>query len=367
MNPLEQRLHYPMGEALPEVGQTLEVAPGIRWVRMSLPFALDHINLWLLRDEITLDGTTTQGWTLVDCGISHPDTQQAWEQVFATSLDGLPILRVVVTHMHPDHVGLAHWMCQRWSVAGRRCMLHMSSLDFAMAHLGSMGGTAFGGDEAADFFAEHGLTDPEDIAKVRARRNHFSGLVPKVPGQHHPLRNGTVLRIGQDDWHCISGYGHAPEHIALHCPARGLFISGDMLLPRISTNISVYVSDPESDPLGLFMASLDQMHHLPSTTLVLPSHGRPFGGPQTTHGCVQERIAQLKIHHHQRLDELQAAASQRPLHAYEALGLLFKRKLDLHQTTFAMGESIAHLNHLWHTGRLTRARNDQGVFVFAAS
>ncbi|MFZ9098688.1 MAG: MBL fold metallo-hydrolase, partial [Burkholderiaceae bacterium] len=123
MNPLEQRLHYPMGEALPAVGQTLDVAPGIRWVRMSLPFALDHINLWLLRDEITLDGTTTQGWTLVDCGISHPDTQQAWEQVFATSLDGLPILRVVVTHMHPDHVGLAHWMCQRWSVAGRRCML----------------------------------------------------------------------------------------------------------------------------------------------------------------------------------------------------------------------------------------------------
>ncbi|MDA0228183.1 MAG: MBL fold metallo-hydrolase, partial [Proteobacteria bacterium] len=154
---------------------------------------------------------------------------------------------------------------------------------------------------------------------------------------------------------------------ALHCPARGLFISGDMLLPRISTNISVYVSDPESDPLGLFMASLDQMHHLPSTTLVLPSHGRPFGGPQTTHGCVQERIAQLKNHHHQRLDELQAAASQQPMHAYEALGLLFKRKLDLHQTTFAMGESIAHLNHLWHTGRLTRARNDQGVFVFAAS
>src|SRR3954470_19812189 len=144
MNELERQLQYPLGETLPETGRTLEVAPGVRWLRMQLPFALDHINLWLLRDEI--DGR--DGWTIVDCGITNDATRAAWEQVFETELQGLPVLRVVVTHMHPDHMGLARWLTERWS-----CRLWISATDYNAARLASTSTTGFGGEAAAAFMA----------------------------------------------------------------------------------------------------------------------------------------------------------------------------------------------------------------------
>src|SRR3990167_5583865 len=152
MNALEHERAYPLGDTLPEVGHTLEIAPGARWVRMALPFALDHINLWLLRDR--LDGR--DGWTIVDCGITSDATQAAWERIFAEELDGLPVLRVIVTHMHPDHIGLAHWLTERWN-----CRLWISATDYHSARIGSQSTTGFGGEGAAAFFHAHGLTDPE--------------------------------------------------------------------------------------------------------------------------------------------------------------------------------------------------------------
>ena len=162
MNALEQELHYPLGDAMPEPGTTLEVAPGVRWIRMSLPFMLNHINLWLLRDEI--DGRP--GWTVVDCCISRDESKTQWEQVFETELEGLPILRVVVTHMHPDHIGLAYWLCERWDVR-----LWISATDYNVARLGALGPTAFGGEAAALFFASHGLNDPGSVEQIKARAN----------------------------------------------------------------------------------------------------------------------------------------------------------------------------------------------------
>ena len=171
MNELELQLHYPLGDALPEPGTTIEVAPGVRWIRMSLPFVLNHINLWLLRDEI--DGR--QGWSVVDCCISRDESKAQWEQIFATQLEGLPILRVIVTHMHPDHIGLAYWLCQRWDVR-----LWISATDYNVARLGALGPTAFGGEAAARYFASHGLNDPDSVQQIKARSNYFPALVPAV-------------------------------------------------------------------------------------------------------------------------------------------------------------------------------------------
>lgn len=117
MNALEHQLDYPFADTLPPAGETVEIAPGVRWLRMPLPFSLDHINLWLLRDEI--DGQA--GWTVVDCGIASDAIRSHWEQIFDTQLEGLPVLRVIVTHCHPDHFGLANWICEggdraRWKV-----------------------------------------------------------------------------------------------------------------------------------------------------------------------------------------------------------------------------------------------------------
>jgi glyoxylase-like metal-dependent hydrolase (beta-lactamase superfamily II) len=350
---LEARLHYPLGDALPPSGGAIGVAPGVKWVRMTLPFALDHINLWLLRDR--LDGR--EGWTVVDTCIARDEAKAQWEQIFEHELDGLPVLRVIVTHMHPDHIGLAQWLCERWSTAEHDCRLWISGMDYHMARIGSRSTTGFGGDGAAAFFRANGLLDADALEKIRARAGYYPGLVPGVPAQFRRLMDGQVVDIGGHGWRCIAGYGHAPEHMALHCEALGVLISGDMVLPRISTNVSVYDVEPESDPLALFLDSLQRYLPLPHDTLVLPSHGKPFTG-------LHERIRQLQEHHDERLAEVMAACTERPHSAWEMIPVLFPRPLDLHQSTFALGESVAHLHRLWFQGGLQRRTGDDGVHRF---
>ena len=348
MNALELKLQYPFGDTLPGQGDTMEVAPGVRWIRMALPFALDHINLWLLRDRI--DGR--DGWTVVDCCITRDEAKAQWEQVFATQLQGLPILRVIVTHMHPDHIGLAWWLCEKWNAP-----LWISATDFNAARVASQSTTGFGGAAAADFFASHGLTDAESLEKIRARASYYPGMVPQVPPRFRRLLDGESIDIGGRAWRCISGYGHAPEHISLYCDDLHVLISGDMLLPRISTNVSVYDVEPESNPLKLFLDSLDKFNPLPEDTLVLPSHGKPFRG-------AHERVKQLHDHHRDRLAEVVEACTNEAKSAADVLPVLFKRALDLHQTTFAMGESVAHLHMLWYEGLLARVRGADGIWRF---
>jgi glyoxylase-like metal-dependent hydrolase (beta-lactamase superfamily II) len=348
---LEKQLHYPLGDALPAPGAALTVAPGVKWLRMALPFALNHINLWLLRDEV--DGRP--GWSVVDCCISVDEAKAQWEQVFASELEDLPILRVIVTHMHPDHIGLAHWLCERWQVR-----LWISATDYCTARIGTEGPTGFGGDAAAVFFASHGLNDPDSIEKIKGRSNYFPTLVPSVPRQYRRMLDGDVLTIGGRLWACISGYGHAPEHISLYCEETRVLIGGDMMLPRISTNVSVYDQEPESNPLKQFLDSIDKFRTLDARTLTLPAHGKPFTG-------LYQRIQQLHDHHRDRLAEVMQACTDRPCSAADMLPVLFKRALDLHQTTFAMGESIAHLHALWFEGRLQRTRGEDGIYRFQVS
>ena len=350
MNALELQLDYPVGDTLPAIGTTLELAPGVRWLRMLLPFQLDHINLWLLRDRI--DGR--DGWSIVDCGIADDATRAAWEQVFAGELQGLPVLRVITTHMHPDHMGLAHWLTEKWNVR-----LWVSATDYNAARMASSGLASIGGEATARFMASHGLTDADSQAKITARTNYYASMVPQLPPAYRRLMDGDTLAIGGHDWVCHAGYGHAPEHISLHCERLGVLISGDMVLPRISTNVSVHEGEPEGDPLRLYLASIMRMKALPQDTLVLPSHGRPFRGLHT-------RVDQLVAHHDERFAEVIKACAEVPQHAADLLPLLFRRKLDLHQTTFAMGESVAHLHALWLAGRLTRRLDADGIYRFTS-
>ncbi|RKP58748.1 MBL fold metallo-hydrolase [Pararobbsia silviterrae] len=358
MNVLEQQLTYPLGERLPDAGHVVEVAPGIRWVRMPLPFALDHINLWLLRDEI--DGQP--GWTVVDCGITDPTIKTHWERIFDAELDGLPVLRVIVTHFHPDHVGLAHWICaggdrKRWDVR-----LWMSLGEYMTARtlcIGDVSGSSAGGEAAARHFVLHGMQDADAIERIRARKDYYSKLVPRMPDAYRRMREGDTIRIGARDWRVITGFGHSSEHCALASAHGDVLISGDMVLPRISTNVSVFDVEPEADPLAWFLASLDRYDALPEQTLVLPSHGKPFVGLHT-------RLAQLRDHHAARLQEVRDACASRPCSAADILPMMFKRALDTHQITFAMGEALAHLHVLWHRGEVRRERGEDGVLRFAA-
>lgn len=344
---------YPWSDRCPEPGQVLCVAPGVYWVRMGLPFALDHINLWLLRDCV--EGR--EGWTVVDCGIGDDRTVALWEAVFSAHLDGLPVLRVLVTHMHPDHVGSAGWLVRRWSTPEHECRLWMSATDWCTARLALRDEGGFSGESAARFYESHGM-DAATVARVRRRGSFFARLVPSVPDVFRRLLDGMAIPIGGHTWTARVGHGHAPEHISLFCADLKVLISGDMLLPRISTNVSVFAQEPEADPLSLYLASLDRLLALDPDTLVLPSHGRPFVG-------LVPRVQALHAHHADRLSDLLKACGADEVCAADAIAVLFRRPMDDHDVTFAMGEAVAHLNALWHQGLVRRRRDAHGVWRFS--
>jgi glyoxylase-like metal-dependent hydrolase (beta-lactamase superfamily II) len=237
----------------------------------------------------------------------------------------------------------------------------MSATDYNAARLASGGLAPFGGPRSADFFARHGLVDRAAHDGIAQRTNYYSSLVPSVPPAYRRVREGDRIAAGsgpaRTEWACLAGYGHAPEHLSFHNPALGVLISGDMVLPRISTNVSVTDIEPEGDPLQLYLDSIARLRALPAETLVLPSHGRPFVGLHT-------RIGQLEAHHAARFADVLLACAEAPRSAAELLPVLFQRRLDLHQTTFAMGEAVAHVNALMFAGKLERRIDDDGVWRF---
>jgi glyoxylase-like metal-dependent hydrolase (beta-lactamase superfamily II) len=359
MNPQEHELTYPWAD-VPEPGAFITLRPGLHWLRMPLPFALDHINLWLLDDEI--DGRS--GYTAIDCGITSDATRSAWERLFDSLFDGKPLVRVLATHFHPDHLGLAWWLTRGGDRGRWQAPLWMTLGEYAFGRMlsaqkGELGDAA--GRRAADHFAANGLRDPAALAQVTARGGgHYPKLVPDVPAAFRRIAHGDEIAIGPHGarrlFRVLVGYGHAPEHVSLYCEADGLLISGDMVLPRISTNVSVFDIEPDGDPLPRYLRSLDHYLMLPAATLVLPSHGKPFHG-------LHRRVVQQHEHHQARLDEVYAACA-RPACATDIVPVLFPRTLDLHQMTFALGEALAHLHALWFDGRLQRTRDPDGVYRF---
>ncbi|WP_019139830.1 MBL fold metallo-hydrolase [Noviherbaspirillum massiliense] len=354
MNPFESQLAYPFGDTLPQPGTVHEVAPGLLWLRMGLPFALDHINLWLVRDEFVTDTGVRKGWTVIDCGITSDATRAAWESIFSDCLQGLPICRVIVTHCHPDHVGLAHWLCERWQAP-----LCMTTGEYGFARMMSAALPGVDGTAMLPHFQQHGLIDPAMLEKLRGRRSYYPTLVPAVPTAYRRMQDGQVLRIGGHGWRVITGFGHSPEHASLYCEELNVLVSGDMVLPRISTNVSVFAVEPEANPVKLYLDSLEKFRGLPEDTLVLPSHGKPFRGLHT-------RIAQLIDHHEARLAEVLAACST-PRSAADIVPIMFRRPLDAHQLTFALGEALAHLHKLWQDGALRRVTGSDGVIRFSVA
>jgi len=341
----QQILQFPHAAA-PAPGTTLEVVPGLRWLRLPLPFALDHINLWLLEDGA--------GWTIVDCGIATDACRGLWEQIFAGWPGGsgraFQAARVLVTHYHPDHAGLAHWLCQRFDAT-----LWMAQAEYLSTHAIRAGIAGYTPDNLLAMYRRNGLAG-EALEKLALRGNRYRLAVPEFPQSYRRIMDGDELAIGGRSWRVIMGYGHAPEHAALYCAELGALISGDMVLPKISTNVSVWSIDPEGNPLQQFLDSLKRYAALPADTLVLPSHGLPFRG-------LRERIEQLEEHHRQHFETLQEACA-RPLSAFDAIATLFQRELDTHQLYFAMGEAMAHLHCLYYRGALRREPGADGVIRY---
>lgn len=316
--------------------EPFEIQPGIFWIRLHLPFALDHVNVWLIDDG--------EGWTLIDTGVADDRTKAVWRTLSDKFFKDKPLTRLIVTHFHPDHTGLAGWFDKRFPDAE----ICYSRTDWLKASYLYADQTARFLQAGLSFYRRAGA-DEARLLLIAERESTFSARVAPIPKAYSRLRHGDTLFIGGDAWEVIVTPGHAPEMICLWSPARNLFISADHILPSISPNVSVWPDEPDADPLADFEASLTLCKDsLPAGVDVLPSHGMPFQG-------LHQRIDWLLSHHEERLAAA-AAACREPdgATAHEVLAELFPRALDPHQWGFAIGETIAHLNRLMSDGRVER-------------
>lgn len=338
-------LSYPFAE-VPAPGALVEVAPGVAWLRMPLPFALDHINLWVLDDG-------ENAVTLVDTGVATDAVKALWDEILAGPLGGKTVRRIIATHFHPDHMGLAGWLGPRlgaplWATLAEWTTGAMLCLDRSEAFTANQ----------VDFYRAAGAS-AELLEVVRQRGNPYAPRVAPIPPSVCRMVDGETFVVGEHRWQVVVGRGHSPEHAALWCPGLDVLISGDQVLPRISPNVSVWPQEPHADPLALFTESLERMRSkVPDSVLVLPSHGRPFRG-------LHARIGELLDHHEARLTDTLNACAVGPQRAVDLVPVLFARELDTHQTFFALGEALAHLHRLAAAGALTRSRDADGVWWYA--
>ncbi len=338
MDELRDGLRYPWPGA-PASGEVCEVADGVLWLRMPLPFRLDHINLYLLRDG--------DGWVVVDTGMNTAQTLQVWQAVLAGPCAGRPLHGVICTHFHSDHAGVAAWLAERF-----RCPVHMSEAEYQSLYLKVPPGDVPGWD-----FVEHYVAAGCSIEQAgemyrliqdeRFRPLHFNA--------YRRLREHQVLRIGKRDWRVVTGRGHSPEHVCLYAAADDLLISGDQVLPRITSTVGVHPSEPQGDPLRDWLASIEHLRSVPDSVLVLPAHERPFRN-------LHARLDQLAAHHQAHLARLLECCA-RPHSALELMGLLFPRLSGRFDELMALGETLAHLNYLMAEGLLLREQ-EHGLYRY---
>jgi glyoxylase-like metal-dependent hydrolase (beta-lactamase superfamily II) len=329
-------------ETPPQPGGTLEIQPGLRWVRMPLPFPPDHINLWLLDDG-------EAGTAIVDTGLSRDDTKAHW----LSAIGDDTVSRVICTHFHPDHMGLAAWLCERFGVE-----LWTTLGEYYTARAVHAQGSPADIANKVAFYTANGI-GPDAIGPFASPDNIYRRGVPELPAHYRRIHARMDLRVGNEDWQPIIGRGHCPEHACLWSKARGVLIGGDILLPRITPNIGVWPAEPMANPLHDYLACLDGFAHLPDDTLVLPAHGFPYRG---LHG----RIAAIRAHHEERLDVLREAMAGRAdvLCAVDCFKLLFRREIGPHNVGLATGEALAHLHLLESRGQARRVRDGAGVWRF---
>ena len=335
-------LDYPFKDP-PGPAQSREVTEGVYWLRVPMPGRLNHINVWLIEDGA--------GWTVVDTGMPFEEGREAWRGVFKTIMGGRPVTRVIVTHMHPDHVGLAGWLCETFDTE-----LWMSRGDYFMCRTLTMDTGHKPPEEALRFYHGVGFTE-EEMSVYRENFGNFGKYISPMPQSYRRLQEGERLQIGKSEWRVVVGTGHAPEHICLHCPALNLFISGDQILPRISSNVSVWPTEPEGNPLQDWLNSCAKLKALlPEDVLVLPAHHDAFRG-------VRRRLSAIIREHEDGLAKLLAVCRE-PKRARDVFALLFKSKITASNAIPAAGEAVAHLNCLLQRGQLTRTADKDDVYWY---
>ncbi|MDT8320509.1 MAG: MBL fold metallo-hydrolase [Xanthomonadales bacterium] len=327
-------------ETRPQVGEIHDILPGLKWLRLPLPFQLDHINVWLLEDA--------HGWALVDTGLFDETTRAVWRRVLERQLQTVPLTRVLVTHLHPDHVGCAGWLSRKFSVD-----LWMSREEYLLCRVLVADTGKPAPPEGVRFYDAAGF-GPENIDRYQELFGSFGRVVSALPEAYRQMSEGDSLHIGGREWRVIIGRGHCPEHACLYCPELNVLISGDQILPTISSNVSVYPTEPAANPLASWFESLRRLkRELPADVLVLPAHGKPFRG-------AHQRLDALIAEHEEGLRKLQKYCAE-PRRAIDVFPALFKSRINDSNLIMATGESIAHLHYLIARGAMEVERDAGGV------
>ncbi len=334
-------------EAPPPPGTTIEVAPGILWVRLALPFRLDHVNVYLIEDGA--------GWAVVDTGLDDATTRSAWDGLLDGPLRGRPPTRILVTHYHPDHMGLAGWLTGRLDVP-----LMMSQTEYLVSLAIHLDPGALNAEPYRSFYRSHGL-DADTTERLLTGGHRYLRMISGLPRTFRRLIAGEWLRIGGRTFEVLTGGGHAPEQVMLHCRAENLLLCADQVLARISPNISVQAMDPQGDPLGIYLRSLSGLkREMPEDVLVLPGHNLPFVGLHT-------RIDELCAHHHARCHAIADACRRTPCTAADLVPVVFRRAIDdPHQMGFAFSEVLAHVNYMLREERLHVLPSGRASVAFSA-
>jgi len=324
-------LIFPVPEP-PAPGRLAAVAPGVLWARIPLPFRLDHINVYLIEDG--------DGWAVLDTGIDNPPTREVWNALVAGPLAGRRLTRLLVTHFHPDHIGLAGWLCERFGLP-----LLTSQTSYLSCQNISLRPGALDAKPYRDFYLRHGL-DAATTQRVATQGHGYLKMVSGLPPTFQRLVAGDDLDIGGRRFEVLTGNGHAPEQVMLYCAADNFFLAADQVLAKITPNISVWAVDPLGDPLGLYIRSLGELEaRIPADALVLPGHQLPFYG-------LHARSRELIAHHDARCAAIARACREAPRSAAELVPVIFHRDLDPHQMSFAFSEVQAHVNYMLRRGEL---------------
>lgn len=340
-------LRYPCGDA-PQPGQGREIAPGVLWLRIPLPGrTTSHVNSWAVRDGA--------GWAVFDTGMHNEAAVAAWEALLSPAgpLAGEPVTRVFCTHLHADHAGMAGWLARRFD-----CPLWMTCAEYLQCRLMAANAWRDVPPSEKDFYLRAGWTE-EEVAGYRPLGRNMDGL----PESYRRLRDNETVKIGGHAWRTVVGSGHSPEHACFHCEALGLLISGDQVLPLVSSNVSVLPGEPEADPMGDWLASLGKIRReVPDDVLVLPAHDDAFYG-------LHARLDRLADKRHQALDRLRKDLAQGPRRAVDTFGALFGRGSfsDPFVRTLATGEALAYLNHLVALSEVRVRRDAQGADWYETS
>jgi len=335
----EPGLRYPLDDH-PEPGDALELAPGLLWLRLSLPFQLAHINVWLLREG--------DGWALVDTGLFTNTTREVWKDVLERVLGGAPLTRVLVTHLHPDHAGCAGWLCRRFGVE-----LWMTRAEYLLCRI-LVADTGKPAPETGLRFYRSAGFGPEALQHYAEHFGGFGRVVAPLPESYRRLQDGDRIELGEETWEVVVGRGHSPEHACLYNESRNVLIAGDQILPTISSNVSVWPTEPAANPLLDWFESITALEErLPPDVLVLPAHGRPFVG-------AHQRLEQLRREHEQGLEKLRRLCRE-PRRAVDVFPALFKSRIDDRNLIMATGEALSHLHFLEKRGELQREADTDGV------